>query len=82
MWLQDHVKTIISSLPSFSSILSLERFCNSEFQDCPESCLSFFQDVSRTCTWKNVRLYILSFMFPNVLKGCNVSMLTEVNKRA
>ena len=82
MWLQDHAKTIISSLLSFSLILSLERFCNSEFQDCPESCLSFFQDVSRTCTWKNVRLYILSFMFPSVPKGCNVYMLTEVDKRA
>lgn len=82
MWLQDHVKTIISSLLSFSSILSLERFCNSEFQDCTESCLSFFQDVSRTCTWKNVTLYILSSMFPSVLKVCNVYMLTEDDKKA
>lgn len=58
------------------------RFCSSEFRDCPKSCLSFFQDVSRTCTWKNVRLWIISFMFLSVRKGCTVSMPTEINKRA
>ena len=73
----DPVKSIVYSLLSFSSfpsevlqsrtarLLRVLSFCLPRCVQLP---------FSRTCTWKNVRLHILSFMFLKMFKGCNVSV--------
>lgn len=73
----DLVKPIVYSLLSFSSFPSeVLQSRNARLLRVLSFCLPRCVQLpfSRTCTWKNVRLHILSFMFLKMFKGCNVSV--------